>query len=76
MVQDAYGPDELANDVNLAGKVRWIGDDLLGLGGEAHTFALLSSFLHRCLESGDRRSIVQDLVNCGIEHIGTPIDCR
>lgn len=77
VLQDADGLEQVASHPDLAREVRRVGQDLLSLGRELHGLAVVVTVLHGGLDSRDLAAlVVENLVDAGVEHVGTSIDSR
>lgn len=66
----------MANNLNLAREVGWVSKNLLGLGAEGHSVALITTLLHGSLNTNSLVSVICDLIKVGVEHVSATIDSR
>lgn len=76
VVENADGLDEVADDLGLVGEVRRVRDDLAALCLEFHAIALLATLFHGGTNARHLAVLVFDLVDVGVEHVGSTVDCR
>lgn len=76
VLQDTDRLEQVARDLDLAGEVRRIGDDLLGLSLELHGSRLVVAVLHSGLDPGNVSAVVKHLVDVGVQHVGATVDGR
>ena len=72
VLEDADGPEHVADDLDLVGEVRGVAEDHLGARLEAH----LLDARHGGLDTNDLIALVQHLVDVGVEHVGAAVDGR
>lgn len=72
VLEDADGPEHVADDLDLVGEVRRVAEDHLGARLEAH----LLDARHGGLDAHGLVALVQHLVDVGVEHVGAAIDGR
>lgn len=76
MLQDADRLEQVSGDLDLAGEVGWVGNNLLGLGLKLHLRSLVVAVLHGGLDARDLAVVIEHLVDVGVQHVGTAVDCR
>lgn len=76
VLQDADRLQQVSGNLGLAREIRWVGQNLLGLGGEAHGFAAVIPILHGGLDSRNLAVLIEDLIDVGVKHVGTSVDSR
>lgn len=74
MLQNADGLEQISGHPDLAREVGWVGENLLGLGGELHGLAIIITILHRGLDSRNLVTVIQNLIDAGVEHVGAAVD--
>lgn len=74
VLQDADRLEQVAGNLDLAGEVRRVGNDLLSLGLELHGGRLVIAILHGGLDTGDLTAVVEHLVDIGVQHVGAAVD--
>ena len=72
MVKNANGPEDVADNLDLAREVRGVTKDHLGLSLEAHAIGTR----HGSLDANSLITLVEDLVDVGVKHVGTSVDGR
>lgn len=75
MVQDTDGLQDMASNLDFAREVRRISEDLLRLGLELHG-CLSAPILHGSLDANSFVTIINDLVDVGVQHVGSSVDGR
>lgn len=73
VLEDADGAQDLANRLDLAGKVGRVANDKLGLGRKLD---LVVAVGHGGLDAHRLAIVVLDLVDVGVEHVGAAVDGR
>lgn len=73
VLQHADGLQDMADNLDLLGEVAGVTKDELGLGLELH---LGLNAAHGGLDTNGLAALVQNLVDGGVEHVGTSVDGR
>ena len=76
MLQNADRLEQISGHLDLAREVGRVCENLLGLSGEFHGLAVVIAILHCCLDSRNLVAIIENLIDAGVEHVGTAVDGR
>ena len=71
MLENADGAEDVADNLDLVGEVAGVAEDHLGAGLELH---LGLDTGHGGLDADGLAVLVDELVNVGVEHVGTAVD--
>lgn len=71
VLENADGAEDVANNLDLVGEVAGVAEDHLGAGLELH---LGLDTRHGGLDADGLAVLVDELVNVGVEHVGTAVD--
>ena len=74
VVENADGLQQMSSNARLAGEVRGVGKNLSCLGLELHALAGIILLLHGGLDTHNLATVVEELVDIGVQHVGTTVD--
>lgn len=74
VVENANGLEQVSSNTRLAREVRGVSKNLGCLGLELHALASVVLLLHGGLDAYDLVTVVEELVDVGVQHVGTTVD--